>query len=481
MRGIIRKVAKFAYDAVTPKNKRRAPTGILRAEDGELTAEQRKRLISGARDLPRNFSVAAWMIRRHLDYVSTFSFQAKSGNLQLDTKVEYLMGEWSHRRNCEVTARHRLSRLIRLLENRRVIDGDVFVLKLADGRIQIIEGDRVRTPNGGFPVGGSVSPSDFTGGVKLDEYGAAEAYSVCKRGKTTDLGSSSTFTFERLLSAEHVIHHGYWERSDQVRGISPLASAIASLQDTYEVIDYAVAKMKVEQLFALALYRDADDAVGEATTDSETGRVVKDFGDGPVTLDLDKEDKAEFLESKNPSTNSQAFIQTLIQISLKALDIPYSFYAENYSNYSGARQALLQYQQSADIKRQDNRDLLDELTRWKIEQWADEGLITEEELTQVYWDWIPTGLPWIDPLKEIAAQKEAIKEKLDSRQRICRSLGRDFFDIVDEQADEEAYMIKKGLAVNPESPEAKPPTEPEPDTTDKKEEPLDGSQIPDEE
>jgi capsid protein len=142
---------------------------------------------------------------------------------------------------------------------------------------------------------------------------------------------------------------------------------------------------------------------------------------------------------------------------------------------------LLQYQQSADIKRQDNRELLDELTRWKLEQWADEGLLTEEELAQVYWDWIPTGLPWIDPLKEIAAQKEAIDAKLDSRQRICRSLGRDFFDVVDELADEETYIIKKGLSVTSESPANKPQAEPVAVPTDNKEEPLNGEQVPDEE
>jgi hypothetical protein len=45
----------------------------------------------------------------------------------------------------------------------------------------------------------------------------------------------------------------------------------------------------------------------------------------------------------------------MIQTALKGLDIPYSFFDEAHTNYSGARQALLQYEQSADVKRHDVR------------------------------------------------------------------------------------------------------------------------------
>ena len=455
----IGRIFKFGYDAVRPKGKRRAATGITRDEDSELTPEQRKKLISGARDLPRNFAVAAWAIRRHLDYVSSFTFQAKSSNPKLADRVESLMANWGHRKNCEVTQRHRLSKLIRMLECRRTVDGDVFLIKLADGRVQACEGDRVRTPSGGLPS--PLKPSDLTHGVQLDEDGAAKGYVFCRRARTTDVGvSSSSIVFERLVPAENVFHHAYLERFDQVRGISPLAAAVNTFQDTYEAIDLTIAKLKVEQLFALALYRQSDEEIGEHTATAETdddeggsggpGYEV-DFGDGPIKLDLDIGDKAEFLQSQNPSTNAQQFIQTCIQIALKSLDIPFSFYAENYTNYSGARQALLQYQQSADIKRQDNQELLDDVTEWKIELWIADGSLAEfsaADLASLSWEWVPTGIPWIDPLKEITAQQKAIATRIDSRTRICRARGIVFRDLVDEIADEEAYMVSRGVTIS---------------------------------
>ena len=329
------------YDAVAAKNRRQAPTGILRSEDGENNPADRRKLLSAGRDVNRNFALAAWMIRRHLDYVSTFNFQAKTGNPDLDDSLERLMRWWSNPYNCDVTSRFSLSKMIRLLEMRRVIDGDIFVIKLRDGTLQVIEGDRVRTPEGGgLPE--NLNQSQLTHGVRVDDNGMPLSYCVCSRSKATDQGTiGGNFKFERMVSARNMYHFAYLDRFDQVRGVSPIAPAFNTLRDVYEGFDYALAKLKVSQLFGLVFYRDKDDAIGEVSTSGEDGSGYEvDLGRGPVQLDLDAGDRAEFLESKNPSTEFQSFTQSMIGVALKSLDIPYSFYAENFTNYSGARQAL---------------------------------------------------------------------------------------------------------------------------------------------
>jgi hypothetical protein len=53
-----------------------------------------------------------------------------------------------------------------------------------------------------------------------------------------------------------------FDRFDQLRGISPLAAAINTLRGTYEGFDYALAKAKVAQMFALAFYREAVNRAG---------------------------------------------------------------------------------------------------------------------------------------------------------------------------------------------------------------------------
>src|SRR5689334_16827370 len=68
----------LSYDGAESSKSRKAPSGIQQSEDRELPAEKRRKLLSASRDIQRNFALAAWMIRRHLDYVTTFSFQAKT-------------------------------------------------------------------------------------------------------------------------------------------------------------------------------------------------------------------------------------------------------------------------------------------------------------------------------------------------------------------------------------------------------------------
>jgi lambda family phage portal protein len=440
----------FGYDAVESKNRRQAPTGRLRSEDKELLPHQRRKLTSAARDIHRNFTIAAWAIRKHLDYVSTFSFQSRTGSADLDGRIEDLMDWWSRPANCDVAARHSFPRLVRLAEERRTVDGDVFFLKLSDGRLQAIEGDRVQTPTSGLPQG--VLPTEFVHGVQVDDAGQAKAYAVCKRP-----ASGADFMFERLIPAAFVVHHAFFDRFDQVRGISPLAAAINTLRDTYEGFDYAMAKAKVAQMFALAFYREAVEPLGEVTGETEDGDGTPekgyqvDFGRGPVLLDLEPGDRAEFLESKSPSTEFQAFTQTMIQTALKGLDIPYSFFDEAHTNYSGARQALLQYEQSADVKRHDVRLMLNNLTAWRLRLFLADGVLELPRgmtLADLRWEWIAKGIPWIDPLKEVNADIAAIGAGLASRTDVLKQQGKDFYDVADQLAAENEYLDSLGLPTN---------------------------------
>lgn len=440
---------QWGYDATESKNRRKAPDGILRSEDAELTPDQRRKLLSSARDIQRNFTLAGWMVRKHLDYVSTFNFQSKTGNKELDRLIEKRMRWRMRKENCDVSGRYSLQAMLRAVEARRTIDGDVFLLKLADGRLQAIEGDRVRTPTGGFP-GAARNAGDFLHGVRCDQAGKAIEFAVCRRGRSSDFSSNAgTFVFERFVPASNCWQHAYFsDRFDQVRGIAPMAPAINTLRDCYEGFDYALAKMKVAQLFGLAVYRLGDDPIGESSTDDDGGLKI-DFGKGPLFLDLNKEDKAEFLESKSPSVEFQQFGQTMISCGLKGLDIPYSFYSENFTNFSGQRQAWIQYDLSARAKRCGNIELLDGITDWWYRMDVEDGILPQGiDVESQPWRWLSTGVPWIDPLKEVQADVQAIAAGLASRTRILREQGEDFEEIAAELAAEKELLESLGLPVD---------------------------------
>jgi len=466
----------LGYDAATSSRRRRAPVGILKTEDDHLTVTGRKKLIGTARDLRRNYAIAKWMVTKHLDFVSTFTFQARTKDEGLNTEIENLMRHWGRRANCDVAGRHNLGRLTRLWEASRTLDGDVFVLRLSDGRLQSIEGDRVRTPAAKAKLPDGVKAKDMTHGVKTSPAGKALGYAVHKR-----VPKSSRFEFHRYLRAKHVEPLGYYDRIDQVRGISPMAPAINALQDTHEAFTYALARAKVAQMFGLAFYRDAPEGgLGDIThTEDGDGNEDKssytvDFAKGPVILDLEPGDRAEFIESNAPSQEFQGFTLAQIAMALKCLDLPYSFYDEKHTNYYGSRGALIQYIQSAGIKRKDLQELLDRLTQWRLGLWILDGdLVLPRGMTiaDVVWEFVPTGLPWWNPLQEVKADALAIDKGLTSTSRATKQRGEDAYEIAREEAkfriyaatlEAEVRTARQGLGLPEEAAPAKPtPAAPE--------------------
>ncbi len=354
------------YDAI--KNTGRRPVGPTRItrEDNLLRTGRRTRLTATTQDLVRNFSLAGWMIRRHLDYVALFDFHSRLATdrgmrdhydveqlKQVDDSIEKLMKHDSRPSRCDIAGRFHREKMFRLAEMRRTVDGDVGLLKLADGRLQGIEGDLVRNPGDrdlrDDRFRGNGTPTEWVAGVRTGTAGRSLAFAVHRRGR-----GGAGYDLNRIVSANNLIHYGHFIRfaSDQTRGVSPIVAALNNLRDVYTGFDLALAKMKVSQLFAFAVYSQANDSIGEVGVDEEGDenddkKYNVDFGSGPVHLELDGADRAEFLESKTPSTEMQAFTQLVTAVALKALDIPYSFYDESHTNFFG------QYRASQDAVERD--------------------------------------------------------------------------------------------------------------------------------
>lgn len=445
---------RHTYDAAVDKGKRKSPAVSHQSEDLVLPQHKRDKVVANARDLNRNFATAAWAIRQHLNYVAMFEFQARNKDKGLNRDVELLMDRWSRPSQCDVAGRHRLGKFIRLAEIRKILDGDVGVMKLASGQLQGIEGDTIR------------NDSSLTGrwisGVKVNDAGRHLAYALHKR---TDRGR---LEFDRTVSSANLYLHGAYDRFSQIRGISPINSSLNQFRDVYENFDYALAKSKVAQLFALAIYRTATEAAGivtEAPTNDEDGEEVAttadaadepryrvDFGRGPALLDLDPGDRAEVLESEQPSSQFQEFTKLVTQVALKAIDVPYSFFDESHTNFFGSRGALMHYERSCEEKREDLQDLLRWITVWRMQLWIlDDELVLPSGMNigDLAWEWVPRGTPWWDPAKEITGDEKAIKGGLDNPYRITRDHGKgDVEDNIDQTAQAIEYARGKGVILS---------------------------------
>jgi capsid protein len=150
---------------------------------------------------------------------------------------------------------------------------------------------------------------------------------------------------------------------------------------------------------------------------------------------LDPGDDAKFLSTQNPSSQFQDFTRLVLMIALKSLDIPYVLFDESHANYNGSRLAILQYQLSADNRRDDNRELLNRDTAWRLNLFVQDGLLelpAGMRISDLRWVWIGRNLPWLDKLKEVTADVMSVNNGLRSPQQIIQERGDDPFEVLDQ-------------------------------------------------
>lgn len=109
----------------------------------------------------------------------------------------------------------------------------------------------------------------------------------------------------------------------------------------------------------------------------------------------------------------------------------------------------MHYQKSCEAKRADVKDVLRKLTTWRMSLWIDDGVLSLPSgvsLSDLNGEWIPAGLAWWDPAKEIRGDVEAINAGLRTRSEIrAEKYGDDWIDVVDQLARERVALEERGL------------------------------------
>jgi capsid protein len=432
----------FGYDATVDKGRRAAPSTITMSEDDQLNPWSRKKAVATQRDQVRNLPWVAWMARTHINYVSHFSFRATTDDEDLNLKLDQLMHAWSEPENCDIAKRHSLGEMMALFEAGQVIDGDCG-LKKAGTALQGIESDRICKPNSGK------IPKGLTDhGLLLRKNGSVKSYAVCNR-------SMSGMSLQGMVPEKDMFFAGYFKRFDQTRGISPLLTALNTNQDVYENFEYALIKMKMHAMLGLQVTRampsSGDDGWGgydkvEGTTAGGNAKTEYVFEHHPaMKIEMDPGDKIETIESRTPSDEFQSFTQFEMRVSLLALDIPFSIFDSDRSNNNAMRVDFRQYFDSARKKQGKNKRVLNDITKWKLQQWLVDGSLTVDEFNRAKWLWQPSGIPIFDPRTEIAAFATEISNGLNSRTNIARERGLDQREIFADLKREEDAIGDLGL------------------------------------
>lgn len=416
------------YDALNPKGRRRsAPASRVRPEDGLLTGSRRDRLDQNALDVWRNMSLLAWMIRRTLDYCCLFDFQPQTNDDGLNRDLRWLMARDCEAENIDYVGRYDWDDMRRVAESLKILTGDMFFVPLSEGTLQAVEGSYCRNPEAGYNTG------TWVNGARLNSRGRVVQWNF----REQKLNSLNTYDVtDRQVAARNVWQHIQYEgRLNQIRGYSPISSILNEMRDIGETFDHARAKVKLDQIFGVAIFakEDADDDLPPGVDDDGNevaDEVVEkyDFGGGPVVMNRKAGEDVKMLSTNNPGNNTQDFLKLCIQVALKALDLPYNFFDEAHTNFFGSRAAWNLYERSCWARRQTQMRLHHRLTRWRLFQWTlpvDMGgtgeitLPASMPMEEMAYRWVPRGLPWWKPDEELTAAITAASVGLKDWQQIC--------------------------------------------------------------
>jgi len=146
----------LGYNATVNKGRRKAPEQRVTSEAVALKGSDRKKLVATVQEQQRNFALTAWMIRQHLDYVSSFKMQIN----MFDPKQEKLKNlltrlfEWhAQPENFSNNKRQGREETFRMFEMEKVVAGDAGLIKLKSGSLQAIESDMIAKPTIGKKKG----------------------------------------------------------------------------------------------------------------------------------------------------------------------------------------------------------------------------------------------------------------------------------------------------------------------------------------
>lgn len=425
------------------------------------------RIMEMARDLDRNDLVIGQGISRMVNNIVQDGFQLdpKTGNKGADELLKLLWNQWSSDRSQVDLEREKSFHDIERLTLRHVVvDGDVVLLPLKTGSLQMVEGHRLRTP---YRL--ESDRSQYTiHGVELDSSRRRVGYWLTADDIAfNDWPDVSTSKFYPAFGDDgnRLVHHLYYpRRMTQTRGVSRLApiTDAAALHD-----DIQFAKLIQQQsvsVWALIRERELGFEYPEGVTEDNNGwtyeadpcregqtRPVRNVSAGMWYTGYPGERVSGFSPNvPNPTYFDHA--RQVMQIMSINLDLPLIVFLMDASetNFSGWRGAMEQAKIAFRMFQRWYASILHEqVYAWKIRQWSTPGSplanpllvrMRQRGLSIFDHEWVTPTWPYVEPMTDASADLLELSNGLNSPRRIQSKRGRDW-DVVSTEITEDLYAL----------------------------------------
>lgn len=378
------------------------------------------------------------------------------GKQRLDTAanaaIEAAWESWAAK--ADTSGRMSFYDLQELAERQKMECGEYFFVKRyinGEFRLQPMEADRLSSL-GATPATGC----DIEQGVEFDLItGAPVAYHFLDDSFTPDTPGSNRYSLRSTRVPADQIIHGYKVlRPGQMRGISPLVSAVMVAGDLADLLDSELASTRLQSKYMAFITTNNIPGYQEKRGVKKDGNKAIQHVDMAAVEYLNNGETVQLTKMDRQGATFEPFLR----FNLRTLAVTAGITTElitgdytgiSYSNLRGIRQDLavmLKPEQSDHIKWLCNPVFASWLA-W--ERLKNPRLLPYPRTLQP-WEtkWIAPGQEPVDPLKEINAFKTEWALKTRSPQEYVALRGRDFEELLDECRQAEEMAAERGLSID---------------------------------
>jgi lambda family phage portal protein len=442
----------FGYDAASPSRKDTPFPFDGHAETFNKIG--RRTLRARARDLERNSDVVNGLIVAMQNNIigDGINLQARSPSEDFNTRIESLFNEWKHSNNCDVTERQSLDEMARMLVARLLIDGGALLVYSIDNKkdiplqVQFREVDDFADTSL-MAVGGS--DTIVSEGVEMTKLGKIKAYYLTQ----TDANGYIDYNPVRI-TADRVDFVWFMSRSTQYREVSPLGRSIIRIKDLDDYLNAVAFQQKTSACTSAYIESDNTTTAPGRPVNNADGNRYEQIRAGSVNY-LNPGEHLKTLIPVGQAAEVSDYMVTQLRTFCASHGLSLESATRNVErvNYSSARQNLIADEKTFEVLR---GFLFEHFLRPLYRRFVDTcylaGLLNgtgfqfgNPEFYKI--DWLASGLPWIDPLKEANADNVKLANGGISFQQYCANQGTDWKEQIDRMADVQAYAKAKGVTL----------------------------------
>ncbi len=409
---------------------------------------------------------------------------------ELERDIKFKFNTWASSKNCCVTGQNTFYELQQIALMTWLMSGECFAIPMyADNpdsdiqlTIKLLEGDLIYNPGSSAEFVDIYRINPTTGnriynGIEINEYDRVVAYHVASNYTDRPLSSIS---WERIPAygsnsgLPNMLHVFNAIRPQQYRGIPYLAPVIEDIKQLRRYEDAEIMAAVINGLFSVFIKTDdgeppafegLDNTKFSAQTAGGTplpeqkkgGDFDLDIGNGNINV-LRPGESIEVVDGKRPSSNFDAFVQSVCMTTGAALDIPNELLLKRFSaSYSASRGALLEAWNFFSMNRTWFSDSFNNpiYRRWLYEAVAKgivdlPGFFDNRYIREAYSraEWPGPSQGQLDPTKEVAASISKIMAGLSNGEKEAIELnGTDYEENLEQIAAERQTMNKLGITI----------------------------------